>query len=106
MSGHRAAYEDRLHVLGGDYPDTLISLGDLARVHLAMERVDVALEECTKTLNARTLVLGPDHHDTLNSRNDLARIKMAMGCWVRPRRGTRPRSPFGRRCSALLTRRP
>jgi len=75
----RRALTLRQEVLGGDAPETLDSLDDLAGMLLSQGRYDEALPVAEQTLAARSHVLGADHQDTLASANTLAMVYTSLG---------------------------
>jgi serine/threonine protein kinase/tetratricopeptide (TPR) repeat protein len=58
--------------LGPDHPDTLASMGNLARSYLTAGRLDVALPLHEEALERMKAKLGPDHPSTLTGMNNLA----------------------------------
>jgi tetratricopeptide (TPR) repeat protein len=66
------ALEIRERVLGGEHPDTLTAMNDLALTLDALEDLPGALRLYERTLEIRERVLGREHADTLTSMNNLA----------------------------------
>ncbi len=65
----REIYDEQL---GREHPDTLTSMGSLARVLRAAGKLDTALPLLQETLKLRVAILGPHDPGTLSSMNDLA----------------------------------
>ena len=58
--------------LGPEHPQTLISMGNVAKGYRDAGMFELALPLLEETLKLRKAKFGPDHPDTLNSMNDLA----------------------------------
>jgi len=74
---HALAAQER--VLGPDYPDTLMSLNNLAELYAAQYRHGEAEPLLKRALEARERVLGREHPDTLLSVSDLAEVYQDLG---------------------------
>ena len=75
----RQAVEIRRTLFGGDHPDTLISMGDLALLYHKQGRYDEAEPLYLETLATSRRVLGDDHPDTLSPLNNLALLYKHLG---------------------------
>jgi hypothetical protein len=69
----------RAALLGGDHPDTLFSMNDLATGYQAVGQFDRAVALFEETLEARKAKLGTDHGDTFLSMSNLAAAYRAAG---------------------------
>jgi tetratricopeptide (TPR) repeat protein len=65
--------------LGGDHPDTLASLSDMAMQHEGRGKYDRALPLYEECLAKRKRVLGDEHPDTLASLSDIAGLFQSKG---------------------------
>ena len=64
---------------GPDHPNTLNSLGNLAKVLANMGRLDEVKTIYEDVVKGQTKSLGPDHPDTVNSLGNLAKLLTDMG---------------------------
>ena len=64
--------EARKRILGEEHPDTLLSMGNLARSYSDLGRRQDAVELEEKVLEARKRTLGEEHPDTLRTMGNLA----------------------------------
>ena len=69
----------REKLLGSEHPDTLLSMGDLARVLRSQGKYDAAEEIQLRALELSKKVLGPKHPDTLYGMDNLARVLQSQG---------------------------
>jgi tetratricopeptide (TPR) repeat protein len=60
------------HQLGEDHPNTLLTMGNLARVYRESRQFEKALSLSQRTLDLKRVKLGEDHPDTLNELAALA----------------------------------
>jgi tetratricopeptide (TPR) repeat protein len=72
-------YEARKRTLGDEHPDTLISIGNLARSYSDLGRVQDAVQLKEKVYEARKRTLGDEHPDTLISMGNLAKSYSDLG---------------------------
>jgi tetratricopeptide (TPR) repeat protein len=68
--------------LGGDHPDTLTSMSNLALTYTNQGRWTEAEEIQVKVMEQHIAKLGNDHPDTLTSMNNLGSIYMNQGRWT------------------------
>ncbi|MEJ2703724.1 MAG: serine/threonine-protein kinase [Sedimentisphaerales bacterium] len=66
-------------VLGGEHPDTLISMNNLALLHYYQGRYGEAEALCLKTVKTMKRVLGEDHPNTLTLMNTLTSLYLIKG---------------------------
>ena len=66
---------------GADYPDTAMSLNNLAALYYAMGRYPEAKPLLVRSLSIHEQQLGADHPDTATSLNNLAALYYAMGSY-------------------------
>ena len=64
---------------GGDHPNTVTNLNNLAGLYHAQGRYEDAEPLYDETLSIRRRVLGDDHPDTAGSLNNLAALYYAQG---------------------------
>jgi eukaryotic-like serine/threonine-protein kinase len=69
----------REKALGGDHPETLVSLNDLAEAYRAKGQLDIAIPLLKKTLDLRRAKLGANDPATLTSMNNLGMAYLAKG---------------------------
>ncbi|KAK1020895.1 hypothetical protein LTS16_026848, partial [Friedmanniomyces endolithicus] len=73
--------ETRVRVLGGEHPDTLTSMANLAATYWNQGRWKEAEELEVKVMETRVRVLGGEHPDTLTSMANLAATYWNQGRW-------------------------
>jgi tetratricopeptide (TPR) repeat protein len=73
------AWRIREHVLGGEHPETLASVGNLASLYEIQGRYAEAEPLYQRALAAGERVLGEEHPDTLTSVNNLAGLYESQG---------------------------
>ena len=66
-------------MLGAEHPDTLESMGNLARIHSSQGKLSETLQIEVQVLEMRKRVLGSEHLDTLRSMGNLARTYADIG---------------------------
>ncbi|RYP17189.1 hypothetical protein DL767_010064 [Monosporascus sp. MG133] len=76
---HRQALELRKAVLGGEHPDTLASINNLALVLNSQGKYEEAEQMHRQALKLRKAVVGGEHPDTLASINNLALVLNSQG---------------------------
>ncbi|KAK3359479.1 hypothetical protein B0T25DRAFT_533084 [Lasiosphaeria hispida] len=64
--------ETRKKVLGGEHPDTLTSMNNLAFTQKSQGNFEDALALMRDCLHLRQQILGPDHPHTISSRTALS----------------------------------
>ncbi|CAE6386510.1 unnamed protein product, partial [Rhizoctonia solani] len=68
-----------IQILGGDHPDTLSSLNNLAVTYPGLGRYDDAEQLLVQVVDARRRLLGDEHSDTLSSMGNLASTYSRLG---------------------------